>query len=68
MNELQLVYRERTYVADLADIGLSTNASDNRIREVVELHFELGKGALRNHQVTRPGGVRILISERAVLG
>jgi hypothetical protein len=68
MSELQLVYRERTYVVELADIGLDTHASDSRIREIVERHFELGKGALRNHQVTRPGGVRILISEKAVFG
>ncbi len=68
MSELQLVYRERTYVVEMADIGLDTYAIDSRIKEVVERHFELGKGALRNHQVTRPGGVRILISEKAVFG
>ncbi len=68
MNELQLVYREKTYVCDLTDIGLNTSANDSRIREVVERYFELGKGALRNHQVTRPGGVRILISEKAIFG
>ena len=68
MSELQLVFRERTYVVELADIGLDPSSSDSQVRENVERHFDLGKGALRNHQVTRPGGVRILISEKAVFG
>lgn len=68
MSELQLVYRERTYVVELADIGLNPSATDREVREVAERHFDLGRGALRNHQVARPGGVRILISEKAMFG
>jgi hypothetical protein len=68
MDELQLVYREQTYVANLADVGLDPAASDSEVREIVERYFDLGRGALRNHQVTRPGRSRILISEKAVFG
>ncbi len=68
MSELQLVYRERTYVVELADIGLEPSASDREVKEVAERQFDLARGALRNLQVTRPGGVRILISEKAVFG
>ena len=68
MSELQLVYRERTYVAELAEIGLNPSASDSVVRDAAEEHFDLAQGALRNHQVTRPGGGRILISEKAVFG
>ena len=68
MNELQLVFGERTYVVGLREIRLDPSASDNQVREVAERHFDLVKGALRNHQVTRPGRGRILVSERAVFG
>ncbi len=68
MAELQLVYHERTYVVQLADVGLDLAASDGMLKEVIERHFDLGRGALRNHQVTRPGSIRILISEKAVFG
>lgn len=68
MSQLQLVYQERTLVADLTDVGLDIYTNDSQIKEIVERYFDLGKGALRNHQVTRPGGVRILISEKAVFG
>jgi hypothetical protein len=68
MNELQLVYRERTFVANLADVGISAAASDAEVRDAAERYFDLGRGALNNHQVTRPGAARILISEKAVFG
>ncbi len=68
MSELQLVYRERSYVAELADIELEASASDREVREVAERHFDLARGALRHHQVTRPAAGRILISEKAVFG
>ncbi len=68
MSELQLVYRERAYVVELADIELEASASDREVREVAERHFDLASGSLRNHQVTRPGGGRLLISEKAVFG
>lgn len=68
MSELQLVYRERTYVVELAEIELDPSATDREVREVAERHFDLANGVLRNLQVTRPGGVRILISEKAVFG
>ena len=68
MSELQLVFQERTYVAKLVDVGLDPSFSDNRIKDIVEQYFDLARGVLRNHQVTRPGGVRILISEKAVFG
>ena len=68
MSELQLVYRERTYVVGLVEIGLDPSAGDREVREVAERHFDLATGALCDLQVTRPGGVRILISEKAVFG
>ena len=68
MSELQLVYLERTYVVELTEIGLDPTASDREVREIAEQHFDLGRGTLRRHLITRPGGVRILISEKAVFG
>ncbi len=68
MSELQLVYRERTFVAQLADLGLDDAAGDAQMLEVAERHFDLPPGSLHRHQVTRPGGARILISEKAVFG
>ena len=68
MSELQLVYRERTYVVELVDIGLDASASDPVVREAAEQYFDLANGSLRTLQVTRPGGVRSLISEKAVFG
>ncbi len=68
MSELQLVYRERTYVVDTDDVGIAPASSDSQVKDIIERHFDLGTGALRNHQVTRPGGRRILVSEKAVFG
>ena len=68
MSELQLVYHERTYVANVEELGLDSYTSDSRIKQVVEHHFDLVRGALQDHQVTRLAGGRILISEKAVFG
>ena len=68
MSELQLVYREKTYRAQLVDLDLDARASDSQVKDAAERYFDLARGALKDHQVTRPGFDRILVSERAIFG
>ena len=71
MPELQVVLDGQEYTDDLEIVAPdldAAEASDARLREAAEYHFDLGEGVLSNHQVTRPATSNILIAPKAVFG